>query len=236
MLRFGALSFPPLRTDSLANDMLRRTILLAVPALVFVGCQSAYYNTLEKFGVHKRDVLAGRIEKAAESQTEAKEQIQTTLEAFQAVTNFDGGDLADTYARLNDEYEDAVEAADDVTERIDNIEDVSEALFTEWGTEIEEISDAGMRRKSEGLRKDSMRRYDDLIASMRKAESKMQPVLAAFKDRVLLLKHNLNAEAISSLKGDYLEIEGSVQDLISDMQKSIDEADEYLKTLETPEA
>ncbi|MEX1025800.1 MAG: DUF2959 family protein [Planctomycetota bacterium] len=219
--------------------MFRRTLLFLVPALASgllgVGCQTAYYNTLERFGVYKRDVLADRIEKAATSQAEAKEQILTTLAAFQAVTGFEGGDLAEAYERLNDEYERSVRAAREVSSRIESVESVSEALFEEWGEEVKEISDVSLRRRSEDLRRDSLRRYDDLIATMHSAEAKLAPVLTAFNDRVLLLKHNLNAEAIRSLDEDYPEIEARVEDLIADMQKAIDEADAYLKSLETPE-
>ncbi|MEN8232871.1 MAG: DUF2959 family protein, partial [Thermodesulfobacteriota bacterium] len=38
------------------------------------GCQKAYYNTMEKFGVHKRDIMVDRVEEARDSQEEAKEQ------------------------------------------------------------------------------------------------------------------------------------------------------------------
>lgn len=219
--------------------MLRRTLLFVLPLFATLGCQAAsgmYYNALEKVGIPKRDLLAGRIEKAREDQTEAKEQIQTTLEAFKAVTNFDGGELEDMYEKLKDEYEDSVDAADTVTDRIDSIESVSTALFSEWRDEIDLINDASMRRKSENLMSDSQKRYDELITTMRNVESKMKPVLSAFNDRVLFLKHNLNAEMINSLKDTNFEIEDSVQSLIKDMQDSIDEADEFLKTLEAPAA
>jgi hypothetical protein len=37
---------------------------------------------------------------------------------------------------------------------------------------------------------------------MKRAEKNIAPVLAAFRDQVLFLKHNLNAQAIASLKGE----------------------------------
>ena len=42
--------------------------LLIGAALLFTGCQSAYYQAMEKVGVHKRDLLVGRVEKARDAQ------------------------------------------------------------------------------------------------------------------------------------------------------------------------
>ena len=82
------------------------SITLAL-ALGSAGCKTAYYGTMEKMGIHKRDILVNRVEDAREEQQEAQEQFQTTLEAFQALTGFEGGELQDVYDRLNDEYEES---------------------------------------------------------------------------------------------------------------------------------
>jgi hypothetical protein len=60
----------------------------------------------------------------------------------------------------------------------------------------------------------------------------MEPVLAALRDRVLFLKHNLNARAIASLKSERDVIKTDVAALIRDMNKSIDEADRFIKAME----
>ena len=59
----------------------------------------------------------------------------------------------------------------------------------------------------------------------------MDPVLAKFKDQVLFLKHNLNAQAISSLKGELVSVEGNVELLIKELNASIKEADAFIATI-----
>ena len=66
---------------------------------------------------------------------------------------------------------------------------------------------------------------------MKSAENKIDPVLRAFNDRVLFLKHNLNASAISSLKSQKKAVETDIKALIVDMNKSIAEADQFIKTM-----
>ena len=67
---------------------------------------------------------------------------------------------------------------------------------------------------------------------MKRAESKIDPVLSVFKDQVLFLKHNLNAQAIASLQGELDTVEADVSALILAMEQSIDEADAFIRTLE----
>ena len=70
------------------------------------GCQSAYYATMEKVGVHKRDIMADRVEAASDAQQEASEQFTSALGALTTLTNFDGGELQTMYDTINDQYED----------------------------------------------------------------------------------------------------------------------------------
>jgi len=211
--------------------MTTRTLPFVTALLLAAGCQNAYYSTMEKFGVHKREILVDRVEDARESQQDAKEQFQTTFEAFQALTSFDGGKLEKLCERLNSEYEDSVDSADAARERIASVRNVSEALFKEWDAEIKEITDAELQRKSRDLKSDTVRRYDQLMAAMNAATERMDPVLEAFKNNVLFLKHNLNAKAVASLEDTSFKIEKSVADLIARMQASIDEANAFVASM-----
>ena len=191
-----------------------------------------YYNTLEKIGIPKREVMVHRVEKARDTQEETKEQFRSALEQFTAVTNFSGGDLEQVYNKLNNEYLASVDKAEEVRKRIEDIEDVSEALFAEWEEEIQEYSSATLKRSSERKLENTRKHYQQLISAMKRAENKIEPVLAVFKDQVLYLKHNLNAQAIASLKGELNSVKADVSSLITAMENSIDEANSFIKTME----
>ena len=110
---------------------------------------------------------------------------------------------------------------------------VARSMFREWDQEISEISSNDLRAKSRRLLEDTQSRYDELIAKMKSAEGKMEPVLAAFRDQTLFLKHNLNAQAIQSLSDVAVEIDDDVAALIADIEASIAEADEFVESLES---
>ena len=205
-------------------------LLLLVPAMT--ACQSAYYEAAEKVGYHKRDILVDRVEDSRDAQLDAEEQFQSALEQLSALTNFDGGDLEKMYNRVSDEYDDAEEAAAEVRERIDGVEDVADALFTEWEEEIGQYSSAKLKADSQAKLRETKARYDGMITAMRRSEAKMDPVLAALKDNVLYLKHNLNARAVASLKVELGDIEQDIQALILEMRKSIDASNDFIDTLQ----
>ena len=66
---------------------------------------------------------------------------------------------------------------------------------------------------------------------MQRAEAKIQPVLAAFKDQVLYLKHNLNAQAIAALRHEFIEIGIDISQLIHAMEQTIAEASQFVSVL-----
>jgi len=209
-----------------------RLFILALVTLSLTACSSMYYSGLEKMGIPKRDIMVHRVEKARDTQQDAKEQFKTTLEQFSAVTEFKGGDLEAVYNKLNSEYEASKDEAAAVSKRIADIEDVSAALFAEWADEAEQFSTASLRRNSLRKLSATKQQYNKLITAMHRAEAKMEPVLAIFKDQVLILKHSLNAQAIASLKNDLASVESDVNTLIKAMNQSINEADDFIKTME----
>ncbi len=200
-------------------------------ALLLAGCQPAYYKTMEQFGIHKRDLLVSRVEDARDSQQAAKEQFRSALERFSEVLQFEGGDLEKKYKQLNAEYEGSEKKADAVRSRIASVEDVAWALFKEWEAELKQYSNESLRRASQQKLVETRGRYDQLIGAMKRAESKIAPVLTAFRDQVLFLKHNLNARAIASLQSELVSVESDVASLIREMEASIGEADAFIQAM-----
>jgi len=206
----------------------------SVAALVvsLSACQSAYYSAMESVGQHKRDIMLSRVEGAQEAQVDAQEQFKSSLEQLTALIDFDGGDLAEQYEITQEQYEDSQAAADKVSDKIESIEKVSDALFEEWQNEIEEYSNKSLKRQSQSELTKTERQYNTLIKSMHKAEQKMQPVLATLKDNALYLKHNLNARAIGALQGEYKSLKRDITSLIGEMNKSINQSQQFIDLLQ----
>ncbi|MBL4819970.1 MAG: DUF2959 domain-containing protein [Gammaproteobacteria bacterium] len=207
----------------------RVSILLAM--ILFAGCSTVYYETMEQFGVYKRDILVDRVEAARDSQEAAKEQFSSALEQFTALLDYNGGDLQATYNRLNAEFEKSESRSEKVSERIRAVEDVSKDLFEEWEDELELYTNQSLRASSKQTLQSTRIRYLQLLASMHAAENTMIPVLNAFRDQVLFLRHNLNSRAIASLRTEVATMESDIAALIDEMEASIAESNRFLSEL-----
>lgn len=200
-------------------------------ALGTMGCSKAYYRAMETIGREKRDILVDRVQRARRAQEAAKEEFSSALERFSALVGFEGGELEDLYHKLERSFENSQKRAQEVRERNDQTETVAEDLFEEWETELEQYSDAELRRQSERQLDATRARYTELMRAMRRAEKPMGPVLDALRDQVLYLKHNLNARAIGSLEGRVAALELDVKRLIEEMNVSIREARRFAEEM-----
>ncbi len=207
-------------------------LLAVIGAGLLAGCSSVYYNTMEQFGVEKRDILVDRVEEARDAQEDAKEQFNSALEQFTVLMNFDGGELQEVYDRLNREFERSESRAEEVSDRIRAVERVSEDLFDEWEDELDLYTDQSLRRSSERTLRNTRNRYIQLVATMHTAEDTMIPVLNAFRDQVLFLRHNLNSQAIASLRDEVATIESDIATLIREMEESIAESNRFIEEMQ----
>jgi hypothetical protein len=200
-------------------------------SLGFVGCRSAYYSAMETVGVYKRDLLKKKVVAARDEQKEAGEQFQDALTRLKALYGYDGGNLEKAYRSLQSDFEKSEASAKNVHSRIRDVEQVAGDLFAEWEKELEQIQSPNLRQKSKDQLKQTRQKYQDLHAALTQAEKTMEPVVSQFRDHVLFLKHNHNAQAIASLKGEAVSIQNDIGKLIEDMNKAINRADEFIKTL-----
>jgi len=214
--------------------MLYKFALAGVLTLL-TGCSSMYYNAMEKIGKEKRDILVKRILEGKKDQEQAKQQLKTTLEAFQELTGFEGGNLEKVYKKLNGEFEDAEKRAKELSDRIASIDRVAKDLFAEWDKEAGSMSDRSLRTRSLQMLRETRTRHQQYLRRMQQTDRKMQPVLQGFRDQVLFLKHNLNARAIGSLKATATRLDSEVGVLIQDIEGSMREADSFIASLTSNE-
>ena len=212
---------------------MRRTICipLIVVTLLFAGCHSAYYKAMRTLGKEKRDILVSRIKDAKKDQDQTKQKLQTTMESFQALTGFKGGSLEKSYNRLNSDYDSASSQADKLHDKVQSIDQVSNDLFKEWQGEINAMDNGKLKSQDTVMLRNAKARQATYMRAMRRTEDQITPVLKAFHDQVLFLKHNLNARAIGSLKNTSAGLQSDVADLVQSIDASSQEADKLISSL-----
>ncbi len=203
------------------------------------GCQNPIpgavrkveYSAYEMVGIQKRDLLKTRVDDARDEQKEAGEDFQDALQKLKAVYGFKGGALEKQYDSLKSAFERSSHQADAVHKSVRKVETVAQDLFAEWSKEIDQMETESFKKTSRESLADTQHRFSVLLASLKHSESQMDPVLRKLNDHVLFLKHNLNAQAIGSLKTESNKIQGDIEKLIADMNRSIEASEKFISQM-----
>ncbi|MBX2847217.1 MAG: DUF2959 domain-containing protein [Acidiferrobacterales bacterium] len=231
-----------MNTAILSKLLTHKNKWISLVAIIFLGYQSISADSmlarfgmpsLDTFIMEPRDLLVNRVEAAQEVQSDSAQQFKSALEEFKSVTNFSGGDIEAKYNSLNGTYEQCQEAAQKVTNRVNRVEAAANRLLSEWRDELEDYHDASIKRNAEQQFDQTRLQAEQLLLALRAVERKTEPVLGAFRDQVLFLKHNLNMQAISSLKQTSAEIEQDVTALIGEMEAAIAQAERFIQSMES---
>jgi hypothetical protein len=215
---------------SAINDLVK-ILLNLIRSFLAKKIRTFIYSARESIGEHKRDIVVAHVEQACVGLRETKSEFEDALEKFKTLVCVNETPLDHKYNQLNRQYQFCCAKSDSVSNKIRAIEQVSEALFKEWESELNEYTNRNLRAHSKQQLKAARQNYARLIKSMQKAEAKIQPVLAAFKDQVLYLKHNLNAQAIAALRHEFIEIGIDISQLINAMEQTIAEASQFVAVL-----
>lgn len=209
-----------------------RFLYLTVVLALLSACSSTYYDAMEKLGYEKRDILINRVRDAGDAQNNAQETFRSALEQFQTVVDTPDTPLKAKYEKVQRAYDSSEAAARNVRRRVGQVEDVAKALFKEWERELRSYESLTLRRSSEQKLGETRRDYEQLIGSMQETTKRMDPVLRAFQDQVLYLKHNLNAQAIASLESELGQMRQDVDGLIREMERSVAESEAFILRLQ----
>ncbi len=112
---------------------------------------------------------------------------------------------------------------------------MSDDLFDEWGKELKQYSDRALRAESERELKATRERCQLVIRSMERVQRRIEPVIKPLRDRVLFLKHNLNAQAIGALDTELSTVRTNVDALVADLDAAIAEADQFAASMAAPD-
>ncbi|MEA3289495.1 MAG: DUF2959 domain-containing protein [Campylobacterota bacterium] len=210
------------------------SVLLSSFALLTIsGCANKiYYAGMEKVGVHKRDIMVSRIENVQDSQKDTQDEFKSALEQFGSLVTIENSDLKSAYEKFDNKYEDAKEAAQDLSDHINKLQNVSLALFEEWEDELDLYQNQKLKIQSQKKLNATRSNYKTMMKAMKRSEKSMEPILATFQDNVLTLKHSLNAQAIGTLQGEFKSLKKEIRILNQQMNLSIKESSQFIQQMD----
>ena len=206
-----------------------KKLTISILSLVFISsCSTVYYKTWEVFGKEKRDLLRANLEELSDDQAESKEEFSSVLEKIRVKYNISSSNLSNYYDKISNDYSNLEDEVNDINSQIDKVNSIANDLFKEWRTEIYTFTNK--KYKSESLKKlrSSKKKFDRFLKIAKESYKNSAFVLKKFKDQVLYVKHNLNAQVVGNLKSELSKLESDLKKLIPKIEQSIKESQQII--------
>jgi hypothetical protein len=131
---------------------------------------------------------------------ESRAQLQKTLATYNSITEMTAKDLKDAYKDLNNDVTESEKKVADGRPKVDEMNTAAEGYFAAWKASAAEISDPGLRKRSEERLVDAQARFNKISAAGKDTRQSFDTLMTDVKDQSTYLGHDLNAGAIASLK------------------------------------
>lgn len=206
------------------------------------GCSTMASFTAEKFGQAKRVLLVRRLVKACEAQQKLQDAFQRALEQFESLVKFEGGNQQKPTDQMSAAMARCEARAKDVPARIAEVDRAGQNLFREWKAASEKHPNEMYRRDRGAKRRNTERDYNQMMAVLRSAESKIEPTLSAFRNQVeavqavlldpaFQLDNGLNERAQISVQDESARLAAQVDFLAQNLSDSIAQADLFIQQI-----
>jgi ElaB/YqjD/DUF883 family membrane-anchored ribosome-binding protein len=111
------------------------------------------------------------------------------------------------------------------------MEQEAQGLFAGWSKSAEAISSEDLKKRSLQRLQDTQKRYDRILAEIKKARDQFDPVMKDLGDQVTYLGHDLNPSATASLKPDAAKLNEKAAKLLAQVDEANKTAQDYIDTL-----
>ncbi len=175
-------------------------------------------------GVKQIEQLLKKANNQIDAIKSAKQQLQKTMDAYNAVLAPDVKDRRDDYKTLQKEMATSEKRRADVTARSTEMNAEADKLFKSWEGSTAAIQSPDLRQRSEQRLKRTQDRFAELRQTGQQAQGIYAPMMKTLQDQVTYLGHDLNPGAVASLKPDADKLNAQAKDLYAAIDRVTDAA------------
>ena len=207
--------------------------IIIISLILFMSsCQTtSYYKTKGWFGAEKRELFVDSVEGVRNSLQDNIDVFKKATAGINVVINVKKEKMEEQHEHLKNDYENCESEAGDIRSRIDTMEAISGDFFDQWMEEMELYNNESFRNASRTKYNKVRKRYTKLVQNLREVEVKLEPALNGFRDQVLFLKHNINAQSVASLEDELVTVEAEIDALIRELQGAIKESTAFISSM-----
>jgi uncharacterized coiled-coil DUF342 family protein len=210
--------------------MSQRWLWRAAAVLAALGL-AASAGAQSDAGVKQVESLVKASGNTVKAVAETKQQLQKTMEVYNALMADGAQDLPKLYKNLQKEMENTQKRREKIKEEATKMNTEAETLFTSWSTSAAAIENPDLRKKSEDRLTETKASYKEIGTVGDKAADLYDPFMKALQDQVTYLGHDLNAGAVASLKPEAQKINQKADELMKSIDDTITTANTNIGAL-----
>lgn len=179
------------------------------------------------------DKLIDKAEGTVKQTVTAREEIQKTLDSYNALFKSEVKEVRDAYKSVEKGIERTEKQREVVKTHMDEMKTEADAYFASWTQSLQQIESPDLRKRSEDRMAETRRHFDGVLAAVDDARGQYEPFLKSLKDQWTYLGHDLNAEGIKSLKPDADKLNAQAGELFKKIDTGMKKANDYIASLKS---
>jgi len=182
-------------------------------------------------GVKRVEQLVKSAGSTVQAIGDAKLQFIKTIDVYNSILAEDAKDRKKLYKKLQSEMAATQEKRAEVGRRADHMRLEAGIVFKSWADSTVGIESPDLRKRSEERLEKTKDRCAEIQSAGQSAVDVYAPVMKALQDQVTYLGHDLNAEAVASLKPDAEKVNAQAQELTKRLDEAIAVANQNINAL-----
>ena len=201
--------------------------LAALAALGLATLATAQSNE----GVKQVERLVKASGNTVKAIAETKVQLMKTIDVYNALMADDAQDRKKLYKNLQKEMDNTEKRRLKIDEEAAKMKTEADTLFTQWAESAAAIENPDLRKRSEERLEATKASYAEIEAVGQQAAGLYPPFMKDLQDQVTYLGHDLNAEAVASLKPEAAKLNENASTLTRSLDDTISTANEKIGAL-----
>jgi hypothetical protein len=202
-------------------------LVAAVAVIGLAGAAAAQSNE----GVKQIERLVKASGNTVKAIGDTKLQLQKTMDVYNSLFADDAKDRKKIYKNIQKEMENTDKRRVRIDEEAAKMSAEADALFSNWADSIAAIENTDLRKRSEERLEATKTSYAEIGTVGQKAADLYGPFMKALQDQVTYLGHDLNADAVASLKPDSQKLNERADKLIQSIDHTIATANKNIGAL-----
>jgi len=211
---------------------LSRALLLAVAILTFpvlAASQTAERSRTQGLKETDRFVKAG--EETTKAVSEAKMQLQKTLDIYNGLVTQPSKDMKGDYKKLMKSMDSMNDKVAEAGRKVEAMQKTGDTYFTGRGETIKNIQDPALLKQAEGRLHTSQQDFNGVLKSLREANESLEPFRKQLADQITFLGSDLTPSAMASLQPQAKKLNSQGTEVFGKTEQALAKADSYFKGL-----